>query len=66
MQFFLDTASLDEIKRYQNLGLVDGVTTNPALLAKEGRDPLQQLETIASLVTGTVSAEVVTRQGYAR
>jgi transaldolase len=59
MEFFLDTASIEEIKRYQGLGLVDGVTTNPALLAKEGKDPLQQLEEISSLVSGPVSAEVV-------
>ena len=59
MEFFLDTASLDQIKRYQALGLVDGITTNPALLAKEGRDPLGQLREIASIVTGPVSAEVV-------
>lgn len=59
MEFFLDTASIEEIKRYQGLGLVDGVTTNPALLAKEGKNPLAQLREIASLVSGRVSAEVV-------
>ena len=59
MEFFLDTASVEEIKRYQDLGLVDGVTTNPALLAAEGRNPLDQLREITSLVSGPVSAEVV-------
>ena len=59
MQFFLDTASLADIQRFQSLGLVDGVTTNPALLAKEGQDPLVQLREITSIVSGPVSAEVV-------
>ncbi|MCH2597458.1 MAG: hypothetical protein MKZ95_16920 [Pirellulales bacterium] len=59
MEFFLDTASIDQIKRYQDLGLVDGVTTNPALLSMEGRNPLDQLQEITSLVSGPVSAEVV-------
>lgn len=59
MEFFLDTASIEQIKRHQDLGLVDGVTTNPALLSAEGRNPLKQLEEITSLVSGPVSAEVV-------
>ena len=58
MQFFLDTANLDAIRRWQAFGLVDGVTTNPALLAKEGGDPLQQLEAVCELVPGPVSAQV--------
>lgn len=72
MQFFLDTASLDAIRRWQAFGLVDGCTTNPALLAKEGGDPLRQLEEVAELVAGPVSAQVtcddapgMTRQGRA-
>ena len=58
MQFFIDTASLDEIKYYKELGLVDGVTTNPALLSKEGGDPLDQIKRIAEIVSGPISAEV--------
>jgi len=58
MQFFLDTANLDAIRRWQAVGLVDGVTTNPALLAKEGGDPLRQLEEVCELVPGPVSAQV--------
>ncbi len=58
MEFFLDTASIDEINRYKELGLVDGVTTNPQLLSKEGRDPLEQVREIASIVSGPISVEV--------
>lgn len=58
MEFFLDTASIEEIKCYRKLGLVDGVTTNPALLAKEGQDPLEQVKKIAALVPGPISVEV--------
>ena len=52
MEFFLDTASIKDIKHYSKLGLVDGVTTNPALLAKEGRDPISQIKEITSIVSG--------------
>lgn len=59
MEFFLDTASITEIKSYKELGLVDGVTTNPALLSKEGNDPVEQIREIAKIVTkGPISAEV--------
>jgi len=58
MQFFIDTASLDEIKYYKSLGLADGVTTNPALLSKEGKDPLEQIKSIAAIIPGPISAEV--------
>jgi transaldolase len=58
MQFFIDTASLDAIRHWQTLGLVDGATTNPALLAKEGGDPLEQLRQVCELVGGPVSAQV--------
>ena len=58
MQFFLDTASLDAIRRWQAFGLVEGATTNPALLAKEAGDPLEQLHEVAELVGGPVSAQV--------
>jgi len=58
MEFFLDTASLDAIRRWQTFGLVDGCTTNPAILAKEGGDPLAQLANVCELVDGPVSAQV--------
>jgi transaldolase len=58
MEFFLDTASLDSIRRWQAFGLVDGCTTNPAILAKEGGDPLRQLAEVCELVDGPVSAQV--------
>ncbi|KKU56234.1 MAG: putative transaldolase [Parcubacteria group bacterium GW2011_GWA1_47_11] len=58
ISFFLDTASLADIAYWKEFGVVEGVTTNPALLAKEGGDPLQQLKAVAALVDGPVSAEV--------
>ena len=62
LEFFLDTASLDEIRRWQAFGLVEGVTTNPALLAKEGGDPLDQLVRVADAVAGPVSAQVTSTE----
>ncbi|MFC4776795.1 fructose-6-phosphate aldolase [Paenibacillus sp. GCM10023252] len=59
MKFFLDTANVEEIKRIAKLGLVDGVTTNPSLIAKEGRDFQQVIQEICSIVSGPVSAEVI-------
>lgn len=61
MKFFLDTAHLDDIRRWQELGLVQGVTTNPALLAREGGNPLLHLESVCELVSGPVSAQVTHR-----
>lgn len=59
MKFFLDTASLDEIKEGTELGLVDGVTTNPSLVAKQGDvDFKEHMAKICSIVKGDVSAEV--------
>ncbi|MCY3067842.1 fructose-6-phosphate aldolase [Aerococcus loyolae] len=58
MKFFLDTANIDEIKRINDLGLCDGVTTNPSLINKEGRDFEEVIKDIASTVDGPVSAEV--------
>ncbi len=59
MEYFIDTANLDQIKYWQEHSLVDGVTTNPALLAKEGCDPIEQITKIAKLVTeGPISAEI--------
>jgi len=59
MKFFLDTANLDELKKGVALGLVDGVTTNPSLVAKEKRDFHSLVREICEIVHGPVSAEVV-------
>jgi transaldolase len=58
MKFFLDTANFDEIKQGVSWGLVDGVTTNPSLVAKEGVDFHTRIKEICALVNGSVSAEV--------
>jgi len=58
MKFFLDTASLVEIKKWQDYGLVQGATTNPTLLSKENNAPIDQLIKIASIIDGPVSAQV--------
>ncbi|MFQ5458357.1 MAG: fructose-6-phosphate aldolase [Myxococcota bacterium] len=59
MKFFIDTANINEIKTAAELGLIDGVTTNPSLLAKEGGDPIEALREITKIVEGPVNAEVV-------
>ncbi len=59
MKFFIDSANLDEIKKVAEWGLVDGVTTNPSLLAKEGRGFKDTICAIADLIDGPISAEVV-------
>ena len=63
MKFFIDTANLAQIKEANDLGILDGVTTNPSLMAKEGirgeEAVRQHYKTIAELVTGDVSAEVI-------
>lgn len=59
MQFFLDTANIEEIKRVHRLGLVDGVTTNPSIIAKEGRVFKEVIRQICHFVEGPVSAEVI-------
>lgn len=59
MKIFLDTANLDEIKRAVRLGVISGVTTNPSLIAKEGREFLPTVQEICSMVDGPVSAEVI-------
>lgn len=58
MKFFLDTANIGEIKRVNDLGLCDGVTTNPSIIKKEGRDFEEVVKEICKLVDGPVSAEV--------
>ena len=60
MKFFIDTANVDEIREAAALGVLDGVTTNPSLVAKEGRDFQQVLRDIVSIVDGPISAEVTT------
>ena len=63
MKFFIDTANLDQIKEAQDLGVLDGVTTNPSLMAKEGitgkENILQHYKDICEIVDGDVSAEVI-------
>jgi len=59
MKFFIDTANIDEIKEAKDLGMVDGVTTNPSLVAKEGKDFRGLIKDICGIVAGPVSAEVV-------
>lgn len=59
MKFFVDTADIDAIRELNELGMVDGVTTNPSLIAKSGRDILEVTKEICDLVDGPVSAEVV-------
>ena len=59
MKFFVDTAEIDAIAELNDLGMVDGVTTNPSLILKSGRDILEVTKEICDLVEGPVSAEVV-------
>ena len=58
MKFFLDTANVDEIRKANDMGVICGVTTNPSLIAKEGRDFTQVVAEIASIVDGPISGEV--------
>jgi len=59
MKFFIDTANIDEIKEANSMGMVDGVTTNPSLIAKEGRDFEEIIKEICEIVDGPISAEVI-------
>lgn len=59
MELYIDTANLDEIKEAHDLGILDGVTTNPSLIAKEGIDYGHRLAEICAVVSGPVSAEVI-------
>ncbi len=65
MKFFVDTADVDAIADLNDLGMVDGVTTNPSLILKSGRDILEVTKAITDLVAGPVSAEVVATQADA-
>ncbi|WP_425538576.1 fructose-6-phosphate aldolase [Microaceticoccus formicicus] len=59
MKFFIDTANIDEIKEVASWGILDGVTTNPSLIAKEGRVFEEVIKEISSIVDGPISAEVI-------
>jgi transaldolase len=59
MKIFLDTANLDELKKAASFGIVDGVTTNPSLIAKEGKPIEEQIKAICDIIDGDISAEVV-------
>lgn len=65
MKIFLDTANVDEIREAHALGVIDGVTTNPSLIAKEGREFRKVVEEICAIVDGPVSAEAVSLQAEA-
>ena len=62
MKFFLDTANLDEIRKGASWGIVDGVTTNPSLIAREGRPLKEQVAAICDIVDGPISAEVLSTE----
>ncbi|MCY6370238.1 fructose-6-phosphate aldolase [Clostridium ganghwense] len=59
MKIFIDTANVDEIRKVSEWGVLEGVTTNPSLIAKEGRDIKEVVEEICSIVDGPISAEVI-------
>lgn len=59
MRFFIDTANIDEIKEANELGVICGVTTNPSLIAKEGRDFIEVVKEITTIIDGPISAEVI-------
>jgi transaldolase len=59
MKFFIDTANVEEIKKAWELGVIDGVTTNPSLISKENREPIGLLKEICSIVDGPISAEAI-------
>ena len=63
MKFFIDTANLDQIKEAEDMGILDGVTTNPSLMAKEGisghQAIIEHYKNICNIVDGDVSAEVI-------
>ena len=58
MRFFIDTAKVEDIKKANDMGIICGVTTNPSLIAKEGRDFTEVISEIASIVDGAISGEV--------
>lgn len=62
MKIFLDTANLDSIKKFNDMGLLDGITTNPSLMSKEGGNPKNAMEEITKIIEGDVSLEVVSTE----
>ncbi len=62
MKFFIDTANITEIREGHNMGMVDGVTTNPSLISKEGRKFEELIKEICEIVDGPVSAEVISTE----
>ena len=68
MKFFIDTANVEDIKRANDMGVICGVTTNPSLIAKEGRDFKEVIKEITSIVDGPISGEVkaTTRRSESR
>lgn len=62
MKLFIDTANVNEIRRANELGVICGVTTNPSLIAKEGRDFVEVVKEITDIVNGPISAEVISMQ----
>ena len=59
MKFFIDTANIEEIKKAWELGVIDGVTTNPSLISKEKKEPVALFREICAIVDGPISAEVI-------
>ncbi|MCH8329563.1 MAG: fructose-6-phosphate aldolase, partial [Nanoarchaeota archaeon] len=59
MKIFLDTANVDELRKAVEIGICDGVTTNPTLIMKEGKDYVETLKEIAKIVNGPISAETI-------
>ncbi len=62
MKIFLDTANLNSIKKFNDMGLLDGITTNPSLMSKEGGNPKDAMEEITKIIKGDVSLEVVSTE----
>ncbi len=62
MKIFLDTANLESIRKFNDMGLLDGITTHPSLMSKEGGDPKKVMEEITKIVKGPVSLEVVSTE----
>ena len=58
MKFFLDGSDIGKIKKFSNLGLIDGVTTNPSIILKSGKNMIEVISELASIVSGSISAEV--------
>ncbi|TFH01960.1 MAG: fructose-6-phosphate aldolase, partial [Nitrosopumilus sp.] len=62
MKIFLDTANLESIRKFNDMGLLDGITTNPSLMSKEGGNPKDVMAEIAKIIKGDVSLEVLSTE----